>query len=393
MQFLAGKNIVLGITGGIAAYKSIYLCRLLLKEGAKVQVVMTESAQKFVTPLTFETFTHNAVLSDTFSNPLAHIELSQNADFVLIAPASANTLAHLTSGFATNLLQNIVLARKCPLILAPAMNTLMWENAATQRNISRLKNDGVIFLPPQEGDLACGAVGVGKMAEPDAILEHLIFHSSPKILNNKRVMVTAGATFEPIDSVRGLTNLSSGKMGYAIAKMASFAGAKVLLISGKTALTPPLHAQTVFVQSALEMEKAVFEAIQNTDIFISVAAVSDYRAKTVFKEKLKKEKRKLTRIELVENPDILAKVAALSHPPFCVGFAAESEDVLENAKAKRLKKNIPLIIANDIKEGFGGENNRIFLITPHTQTEYSGSKTFLSQQIIQTIAKHFHNEN
>lgn len=387
MNALHQKNILLGITGGIAAYKSAYLCRLLTECNANVQVVMSNAATKFITPLTFETLSHHKVLTDTFTEPLAHIDFAKTADLILIAPASANTLAHLANGLANNLLQNIVLARRCPLLLAPAMNTAMWENPATKRNVAMLENDGVQILHPICGTLACGDVGRGKMMEPAGILEAAESLLSPKILKDKKMVITAGPTFEKIDSVRGLTNLSSGKMGYALARAANNAGAKVTLISGKVALPAPENVDFIATTSAEEMHRAALSFLGKMDVFISVAAVSDYRPKNAVTHKLKKNKERLNTLELTENPDILAEIAAAKNAPFCVGFAAESENLLANAREKRQKKNIPLIVANDIAQGFGGENNRIFLIDSENQSEFFGKKTDLAWEIIQNIAQ------
>lgn len=387
MNFLAGKNILLGITGGIAAYKSAYLCRLLMEKNATVRVVMTPAATRFITPLTLETLSHHKVLSDTFDEPLAHIEWARSSDLIIIAPASANTLAHLANGLATNLLQNIVLARHCPLLIALAMNTAMWENPATQRNLNILKNDGAIIIPPLDGNLACGDFGAGKMAEPAAIVEAIESLLSPKILKDKKIVITAGPTFEKIDSVRGLTNLSSGKMGYALARAAVASGAHVTLISGKVALLPPENVNFISITSAQDLHRAALSFLGKMDIFISVAAVSDYRPKNAVLHKLKKNKEPLTHLKLDENPDILAEVAAAPNAPFCVGFAAESENLLQNAHEKRQKKNIPLIIANDIAQGFGGENNHIFVIAENTQIELIGTKSDLAWEILQIIAK------
>lgn len=387
MNILNQKTILLGITGGIAAYKAAYLCRLLTEAGAVVRVVMTPAATKFITPLTLETLSHHKVLVDTFAEPLAHIEWARAADLIIIAPATANTLAHLASGFADNLLQNIALARRCPLLIAPAMNTAMWENPATQRNLATLKNDGVFVIDSPSGHLACGETGAGKMAEPATILAAAESLLSPKILLNKKIVITAGPTFEKIDSVRGLTNLSSGKMGYAIARAAENAGANVTLISGKVALPPPENVDFVAITSAEELHRAALSFLGKMDVFISVAAVSDYRPKNAVSHKLKKNKERLDVLELTENPDILAEVAAAQNAPFCVGFAAESENLLANAREKRQKKNIPLIVANDIAHGFGGENNHIFLITENTETELTGTKSALAWEILQTIAQ------
>jgi phosphopantothenoylcysteine decarboxylase/phosphopantothenate--cysteine ligase len=363
MMELEGKRIVLGVTGGVAAYKAAVLLRRLTGAGAQAQVVMTGAATRFVGPTTFAALSGKPVLTDmwTAEKPLAHIDLSRTADAILIAPATADFLARLAQGRADDLLAALALARACPLLVAPAMNRLMWENPATQRNLETLRQDGVTCLGPAIGAQACGEEGAGRMLEPEALLEALCALFTPKRLAGKKVLLTAGPTFEALDPVRGITNLSSGCMGYAVARAAAQAGAEVTLVSGPVALDTPVNVQRVNVQSALEMYADVMKRAAAADIFIAVAAVADYRAEQIAPQKLKKSADGPPRIRLVQNPDILAEVAALPQAPFCVGFAAESERLEEYAQQKRLRKNIPLMVANLIQEGFGGETNRVIL--------------------------------
>jgi phosphopantothenoylcysteine decarboxylase/phosphopantothenate--cysteine ligase len=362
---LQGKRIVLGVTGGVAAYKAAVLLRLLKEAGVHAQVVMTEAATRFVTPVTFQALSGLPVFADLwdarFPDNMAHIALSRTADAVLVAPASAHFLARVANGLADDLLTTLVLARNCPLLLAPAMNRQMWENPATRRNVQTLDGDGVICLGPEAGRQACGEEGEGRMLAPEDILAALYAFFTPKALAGQRVLMTAGPTFEAIDPVRGITNLSSGRMGYAVAQAAARAGAKVTLVSGLVALPSPWGVERISVCSALEMHKAVLERVSEADIFIGVAAVADYRVAGTAGQKLKKDLGGPPEIRLTPNPDILAEVAALKHPPFCVGFAAESENLETYAQTKRKKKNIPLIVGNLIQEGFGGDHNRIVL--------------------------------
>ncbi len=363
---LHGKRIVLGVTGGIAAYKAAELVRLLLKQGASVQVAMTEAATHFVTPVTFQALSGKPVFIDQWdariANNMAHIDLSREADALLIAPASADFLAKVANGLADDLLTTLVLARNCPLLVAPAMNRQMWDNPATMRNMVTLRNDGITVLGPASGDQACGETGLGRMLEPEEILLELIAYLQPKCLAGKRVLLTAGPTFEAIDPVRGITNLSSGKMGYAIARAAREAGAEVTLVSGPVDLACPSGVRRIAVTSALQMRDAVQQQVGHSDVFVAVAAVADYRPATLSAQKIKKGQQTTPPvIELVQNPDILAEVAALPAPPLCVGFAAESEHLPEYAEAKRLSKNIPLIVGNLIHHGFGGDSNTLIL--------------------------------
>ena len=350
---LRGKRIALGITGGIAAYKSAELIRLLIKQGASVQVAMTEAATHFVTPTTFQALSGNRVFVDQWdtsaANSMAHINFSREADVVLVAPASANFLAKVAHGIADNLLTTLTLARNCPLLVAPAMNRQMWSNPATQRNVATLRGDGVVVLGPATGEQACGEIGDGRMIEPEEILEELIAHFQPKLLKGCKVLMTAGPTFEAIDPVRGITNLSSGKMGFAIARAAHEAGAEVTLVSGPVSLPTPSGVKRIDVTSALEMHAEVMKLAATQTVFIGVAAVADYRPKNAYPQKAKKDGAPPPVIELVQNPDILAEVAALPQPPLCVGFAAETQNLADYADKKRRAKKIPLIAGNLIR--------------------------------------------
>lgn len=388
---LSGKRIVLGVTGGIAAYKAAELVRLLIKQDASVHVVMTDAASHFVTPVTFQALSGNPVFTDQWdpriANNMAHIDLSRKADALLVAPASADFLAKTAAGIADNLLTTLVLARDCPLFVAPAMNRQMWENPATQRNVATLRNDGIGVLGPAAGDQACGEVGQGRMLEPDEIVAELIAHFQPKVLAGRKVLLTAGPTFEAIDPVRGITNLSSGKMGFAIACAAQEAGAEVTLVSGPVTQPTPRGVTRVDVTSGLEMHAAVMERISGQDVFIGVAAVADYRPEAIADRKIKKEDGAIPDIRLVRNPDILAEVAALPAPPLCVGFAAESHDLAAYAERKRMAKKIPLIVGNLIQHGFGGDDNTVVLFDDAGQWPLTpGPKIQLARQLIARIA-------
>lgn len=388
---LHGKRIVLGVTGGIAAYKAAELVRLLGKEGAEVQVAMSEAATHFVTPVTFQALSGKPVFTDQWDarmpNNMAHIDLSRSADCILVAPASADFMARVAQGLANDLLTTLVLARDCPLLVAPAMNRQMWENPATQRNAAQLTADGIGLLGPACGDQACGETGAGRMLEPEEILEEVVAFFTPKRLAGRKVLITAGPTFEAIDPVRGITNLSSGKMGYAVARAARHAGAEVTLVSGPVSLPCPPGVARIDVRSALDMHQAVMARAGEADIFIGVAAVADYRVANPAEQKIKKDGGGLPAIELVENPDILAEVAALPKGPFCVGFAAESRNLEQYAQTKRRKKNIPLIAGNLIQEGFGGDDNRLVLFDDAGVHPLApASKSALARQLIEHIA-------
>ena len=385
------KSILLGITGGIAAYKAAELTRLLVKAGHVVQVVMTEAATHFVGTATFQALSGKPVLTQLWDssqgNGMAHIDLSRAADVILIAPTSANFIAKLAHGLADDLLSTLCLARTCPLAVAPAMNKQMWDNSATQRNLAQLRQDGITLFQPASGEQACGEFGMGRMQEADDLLIELEALFQPKRLAGQRVLVTAGPTYEAIDPVRGITNLSSGKMGYAVARAAWEAGAEVLLISGPTALTLPSQMRAIQVTSAQEMHAAVMREIKPITVFISVAAVADYRVEKTAQQKLKKTGASQT-LKLTPNPDILAQVAARTKPPFCVGFAAETEQVSAQAKAKRSRKNIPLIVANRVQDALGTDESELILIDEQgSHTLPRAEKLFLARQLIAHIAE------
>ena len=369
MKNIQAKRIVLGLTGGIAAYKAADLARLLIKQGVEVQVAMTEAACHFITPATMQALTGRPVLvkqwdeavqSDIGANGMAHINASRAADAIVIAPATADFIAKLAHGLADDLLSTLCLARDCPLLVAPAMNKQMWANPATQRNIAQLLADGVQVLGPASGVQACGEEGMGRMLEAGELATEILALFQPKLLSGVKVLLTAGPTYEAIDAVRGITNRSSGKMGYAVAQAALELGADVTLISGPTALVKPRGAQVVDITSAAEMFEAVKQRVADADIFIGVAAVADYRVAQPSAQKIKKSADTLT-LELIPNPDILAYVASLPKPPFCVGFAAESENLREHADAKRRAKKIPLLAANLAQQAIGANDNELVL--------------------------------
>jgi phosphopantothenoylcysteine decarboxylase/phosphopantothenate--cysteine ligase len=362
---LKGKRILLGITGGIAAYKAAELARLLVKTGSDVRVVLTEAGARFITPVTMQALSGQTVWTDLWDPRIAdnmgHIELSRDRDAIVVAPASADFMAKVAQGLADDLLSALVLARRCPLMLAPAMNVEMWRNPAMQRNAKLLRDDGVLLSGPASGGQACGEMGMGRMSEPADVLADLDFFFQPKSLAGKRVVVTAGPTEEPIDPVRVITNTSSGKMGYAVARAAQEAGARVTLVSGPVALETPAGVERVDVRTAQQMFDAVKSSVNGSDLFISVAAVADWRVKNASRQKMKKTDGRAPALEFEENPDILAWVAARRNAPFCVGFAAESENVAENARRKRLKKGVPLIAANRAQDALGADHNAITL--------------------------------
>ncbi len=384
------KTLVLGITGGIAAYKAAELVRLLIKASIEVQVIMTEAATKFITPTTMQALSGKPVYvgmwhSDV-ANGMPHIELSREADAILIAPASAEFMANLLHGRANDLLSTLCLARDCPLLVAPAMNKQMWENPATQRNIAQLKADDISVLGPGNGEQACGEIGDGRMLEAEELLSHVMAHFTSKTFQNKRILITAGATVEMIDPVRAITNLSSGKMGYAIAQAAANMGASVILVHGKTHIAPPLNVVTLFASSAEEMYQTVMQNIAEQDIFISVAAISDYSPVEASKQKIKKSDEELT-LTLRLNKDILAAVTKLPNPPFCVGFSAETENITEYASQKRLRKNLPLIIANHATTAIGSDENQVTLIDDHGETTLKNAP---KPQVAIQIMNHIH---
>ncbi|WP_157261363.1 bifunctional phosphopantothenoylcysteine decarboxylase/phosphopantothenate--cysteine ligase CoaBC [Methylotenera mobilis] len=359
------KSIVLGVTGGIAAYKAAELVRLFVKNNIDVQVVMTQAACQFISTVTMQALSGKPVFTDMWDasipNGMPHIELSRAADAIVIAPASADFIAKLVHGRADDLLSTLCLARDCDLLVAPAMNKQMWENPATQRNIAQLVSDGIHILGPDSGEQACGEIGLGRMLEAEDLHYLINAYFQPKRLRGKKIMITAGATLEMIDPVRAITNLSSGKMGYAIAQAAFEMGAEVTLISGATALTPPTGVRNIAATSAGAMYQSVMQNIANQDIFIGVAAVADYSPANSQSQKIKKSEQSLT-LELKLNKDILAEVASLPSPPFCIGFAAETENLLEFAEAKRQKKKLPLIVANLTSDAMGSDNNKVILL-------------------------------
>lgn len=391
------RKLVLGITGGIAAYKAAELVRLLVKSGIDVQVVMTEAAHHFITPATMQALSGKRVFTDMWDasipNGMPHIELSREADAILIAPASADFIAKLVHGNADDLLSTLCLARDCPLLVAPAMNRQMWGNPATQRNINQLLADGISILGPDSGDQACGETGLGRMSEPEDLLEMLTASQQPGLLAGKHVLITAGPTVEAIDPVRAITNFSSGKMGYAIARAAQVMGAEVTLVTGPTRLDKPKVSKLVEVSSADQMLDAVMQSINEQDIFISVAAVADYKPARSSKQKIKKSEQSLT-LELVPTKDILAAVSNLDNPPFCVGFAAESEHLLEYAEAKRKKKHLPLLVANLVQESMGRDDASVVLLDD--QGSYPllhAEKDAIAQHLLQHIAAMMNNIN
>ncbi|PPC98891.1 MAG: bifunctional phosphopantothenoylcysteine decarboxylase/phosphopantothenate--cysteine ligase CoaBC [Methylotenera sp.] len=359
------KSIVLGITGGIAAYKAAELVRLFVKNNIDVQVVMTQAACQFISTVTMQALSGKPVFTDMWDasipNGMPHIELSRAADAIVIAPASADFIAKLVHGRADDLLSTLCLARDCDLLVAPAMNKQMWENPATQRNIAQLVSDGIHILGPDSGEQACGEIGLGRMLEAEDLHYLITAYFQPKRLRGKKILITAGATLEMIDPVRAITNLSSGKMGYAIAQAAFEMGAEVTLISGATVLAPPTGVRNIAATSAGAMYQSVMQNIANQDIFIGVAAVADYSPANSQSQKIKKSEQSLT-LELKLNKDILAEVASLPNPPFCVGFAAETENLLEFAEAKRQKKKLPLIVANLTSDAMGSDNNKVILL-------------------------------
>jgi phosphopantothenoylcysteine decarboxylase/phosphopantothenate--cysteine ligase len=364
MEQIQTKRILLGLTGGIAAYKGAELTRLLVNQGIQIQVVMTEAACHFITPTTMQALSGKPVFTSQWgehtADHMAHISLSRATDAIIIAPATADFIAKLAHGLADDLLSTLCLARNCPLLVAPAMNRQMWESLATQRNIRQLVADGVTILGPANGTQACGEEGMGRMQEPTELAHTVLTFFKPKSLSGVKFLLTAGPTYEAIDPVRGITNRSSGKMGYAIAQAALELGAEVTLISGPTALSSPHGAALVNVTSAAEMFGAVQKHVADTDIFIAVAAVADYRVAQPSEQKIKKSAGGLT-LELLPNPDILGYVSGLPKPPFCVGFAAESHNLHEYAATKRKIKKIPLLAANLVQQAIGADDNELIL--------------------------------
>ncbi|WP_174864448.1 bifunctional phosphopantothenoylcysteine decarboxylase/phosphopantothenate--cysteine ligase CoaBC [Duganella dendranthematis] len=395
---LTGKKIVLGLSGGVACYKAAELCRAFTKAGASVQVVMTEAATHFITAVTMQALSGRPVYTDQWdarvNNNMAHIDVTRDADAIIIAPCSTDFIRKLAHGACDDLLSTLCVARPrhVPLLIAPAMNVEMWLNPATQRNVQTLRDDGIAIFGPAAGDQACGEVGFGRMLEPEQLLEEVIAAFQPKVLAGKRILITAGPTFEPIDPVRGITNLSSGKMGYAVARAAREAGAEVMLISGPVALPTPFGVQRINVQSAQQMYDAVMANVDHQHIFIAVAAVADWRIANASDQKLKKNPNGTAPdLKFEQNPDILASVAALTNlagHPYCVGFAAESENLVKFGADKREKKGIPLLVGNIGHHTFGQDDNTIILFDENGHTILPrADKLTLARQLISEISK------
>ena len=398
MSDLSNKHIVLGLSGGIACYKAAELCRALVKEGATVQVVMTEAAAQFVTPVTMQALSNNPVYVSQWDprepNNMAHINLTRHAHAILVAPASADFMAKLLHGRADDLLSLMCLARPLetvPLLLAPAMNKEMWAHPATQRNMAQLRQDGANVLGVGQGDQACGEVGDGRMLEPDELLYELTALFQPKVLQGKKVLISAGPTFEAIDPVRGITNLSSGKMAFALARAAHEAGAEVHVVAGPVSLTTPFGVERTDVRSALQMHAAVMAQVDRADVFIATAAVADWRPAEVAGEKIKKGQDGLPSFEWVENPDILADVASSSRAQtgavYCVGFAAETQYLQAQAQAKRVRKGVPLMVGNLGPATLGQDDNALLVIDEQgTQELPRASKLTLARQLMAEVA-------
>jgi phosphopantothenoylcysteine decarboxylase / phosphopantothenate---cysteine ligase len=385
------KRVLLGITGGVAAYKAAELVRLFVKSGTDVRVVMTEAACRFITPATLQALSGQPVFTDMWDSRIpdnmGHIALSRDRDLILVAPASADFMAKIANGLGDDLLSTLCLARRCALAVAPAMNVEMWTNAATQRNVERLRGDGVHVLGPAAGEQACGETGFGRMLEAAEVFAATAGLLGPRPLHGRRVLITAGPTYEPIDTVRGVTNQSSGKMGYAVAQAAAEAGAEVTLVSGKTALATPAGVKRIDVVTAREMHEAVMTRARSADVFIGVAAVADYRVAQPGEQKMKRGAGNVT-LELTPNPDILSEVAAMERPPFCVGFAAETEDMKRNAMEKRRRKNIPLLAANLAQDTFGRDDNALTLFDDQGEHDLPRApKIVLARQLVDHIGR------
>ena len=396
IQALAGKHILLGLSGGIACYKSAELTRLLIKAGATVQVLMSEAAEQFITAVTMQALSNRPVASSQWDarepNNMAHINLSREAHLMLVAPASADFIAKLAQGRADDLLSLTALARpieRCPLAVAPAMNREMWAHPATQRNIAQVQLDGATLFGPGSGEQACGEVGDGRMLEAADLLDEVIAFFQPKLLAGRRVLITAGPTFEPIDPVRGITNHSSGKMGFAIARAARDAGAEVTLVAGPVHLATPRGVKRIDVQTAQQMYEAVLPLAARHEIFVATAAVADWRPAAVQVHKIKKDgSGGPPSLLMTENPDILAAVAQLANKPFCVGFAAESEDLLKHARVKLVRKGVPLIVGNIGPATFGLDHNALLLIDADGEREIPhNDKLSLARGLVREIAE------
>ena len=397
MSSLSGRCVLVGVTGGIAAYKSADLVRRLIEQGATVRVAMTASAMQFISPLTLQSVSgqpvHDTLLDTDSETGMSHIELARWADQVIVAPATANFIARLATGLADDLLSTLCLATRAQIAIAPAMNHVMWNNPATQQNIATLRDRGIDILGPDSGSQACGETGPGRMMEPEALLQWLANQTEDQLLTDISVLVTAGPTWEALDPVRGLTNQSSGKMGYAIAIAALKAGAKVNLISGPTTLPSPPGISTCRVTTALDMLTEVDAQVSNADIFVSVAAVADYRPEAYQAEKIKKHTASFN-LELVRNPDILATVAGRSSPPFTVGFAAETEEPVAQARQKLKAKKVDLMVANQVggeNSPFGRDDNALILVESQRETDLGrSSKQAHAQRLVREIASRYH---
>jgi phosphopantothenoylcysteine decarboxylase/phosphopantothenate--cysteine ligase len=400
MSELHKKRILLGVTGGIAAYKAAELVRLLVQAGAEVQVVMTPAATNFITPLTLQALSGKAVRLEMFDSEeeaaMGHIDLARWADVVLVAPATADFISRLASGVANDLLSTLCLACTAPIALAPAMNREMWLNQATQQSVERLAERGVMIWGPAEGEQACGEIGPGRMLEPSQLLEHIAASFPPGVLCGVKVLLTAGPTREPIDPVRYVGNRSSGRMGYALASALADAGAIVTMVSGPVSLATPQKVDRVDVETALEMEREVTSRLQGCDIFVACAAVADYRCEDVAQQKIKKSEDRLE-LSLVKNPDILLKVATMDSSPFTVGFAAETERLAQLAEQKRQAKKVDMIAANLVggeKGGFGSSENALTVLWEGGTAELPMmNKIDLAKELVTLIEKKYHENN
>ena len=396
---LAGKHLLLGLSGGIACYKIAELTRLLVKAGATVQVMMSEGAEAFITPVTLQALSNRPVYTSQWDarpdNNMAHINLSREADAMLIAPASADMMAKLAQGRADELLSLTALARpaqRCALLVAPAMNREMWAHPATQRNVAQIVADGAQLLGPGSGEQACGEVGDGRMLEPQQLLDLVVAHFQPKLLAGKKLLITAGPTYEAIDPVRGITNRSSGKMGFAIARAAAEAGAEVTLVAGPVHLPTPMGVRRIDVHSAQQMLEAVLPLAPHHQVFVATAAVADWRPAQVQTHKIKKNaapgQAQVPALALAENPDVLASVAAMPQPPLCVGFAAESQDLIKHAREKLARKKVSLLVANVGPETFGRDDNALTLVDARGERELSrADKLTLARELVREIAQ------
>lgn len=392
---LQGKHIVLGLTGGVAAYKGAELARELVKAGATVQAVMTASAQQFVTPLLLQSLTGRQVATTQWDtsqpNAMAHINLSREADAIVVAPATADFIARLAQGRCDDLLSLLCVARqaqRCSLLVAPAMNREMWAHPATQRNVQQVQHDGAVLLGPAAGSQACGDIGEGRMWEPAEIRDALIAHFQPKSLQGRTVLITAGPTFEALDPVRGLTNRSSGKMGFALARAAAEAGAQVTVVAGPVHLDTPAGVHRIDVESARELYAEVLPLAPHHEVFIATAAVADWRPLSVADAKIKKVAGQDTpTFALTENPDVLAAVAALPRPPYCVGFAAETHDIERHAREKLQRKKLQLVVANHGPSTFGRDENELLLVDAQGARQLpAADKLSLARQLVAELA-------